>query len=171
MARERGLAEQVRTGLDQSQAGPKLVVLSKPIVIDPLDEVTYRKTARQHVREFACVMATFFLVIAGIKLFIGKPSAYYWIALAVPFVGLGYLAPRVLLPIWRGWMKFAVGLSVVMTTIILSIAWLVMFIPVGILFKLIGKRVMDTRFGAPVETYWEVRNPKHNDFKLLERQF
>jgi hypothetical protein len=31
--------------------------------------------------------------------------------------------------------------------------------------------MMDTRFGAPVDSYWETREQKYHDFKLLKRQF
>jgi hypothetical protein len=46
-----------------------------------------------------------------------------------------------------------------------------MFIPVGVLFKLIGKKTIDSTYNKKATTYWEKRDKKHSDFKLLERQF
>lgn len=153
--------------------GPTLVVVSKKQSIDPLDVVTFNKTARQHVREFACIIAIVSFLIAGVKLYRNPTTVivYDWIAFGLVFLLAGYTLPKLMLPIWKGWMKFAVGLGMVMSTIIVSIAWVLMFWPVGILFKIIGKRVMDLSYKAPVTTYWEPRDEKLSDFKLLERQY
>lgn len=155
------------------KGGPTLVVVSKKQTIDPLDVVSFGKSAKQHIHEFACIIAIACYVIAGIKMYKtpGVPADYYWIAFGTAFLLLGYIAPRAMMPIWKGWMKFAVGLGMIMSTILVSIAWVLMFWPVGILFKIIGKRTMDLSYKAPVSTYWETRDEKLGDFKLLERQF
>lgn len=173
MAGERGLAKHIRTGLAESSSVPTLTVVKGRISVDELDVESFGKTARQHVREFACIMATILCIIAGAKLWrhTGSMTPYYCIAGAVAFMFFGYVTPKLLHPVWKGWMKFAVALGMVMSTILVSIAWFLMFVPMGIVFKIIGKRVMDLRYKAPVDTYWEVRDTKLNDFKLLERQF
>lgn len=167
------MAKHLRTGLEESPNKPALTVLKGKPIVDPLDNETFGKSARQHVREFACVMAILALVIAGAKLMhrTGSAAPYYLIAGALVLLLLGYATPRVLHPVWKGWMAFAVLLGAIMSTVIVSIAWFLMFVPMGIIFKLIGKRVMDLRYKAPVDTYWEERDTKLNDFKLLERQY
>jgi hypothetical protein len=44
-------------------------------------------------------------------------------------------------------------------------------VPTSIALRLFRIKVMDTTFRSPVPSYWETRNPKMDDFKLLERQF
>ncbi len=173
MAGERGLAKHVRTGLSNESTTPTLRVIKGSPVVHELDIESFGKTTRQHVREFACIMATILCIIAGVKLWNHSVTMtpYYCVAGALAFLFLGYVTPNLLLPIWKGWMKFAVALGMVMSTILVSIAWFMMFVPMGILFKIIGKRVMDLRYKAPVDSYWEERDTKLNDFKLLERQY
>jgi hypothetical protein len=79
--------------------------------------------------------------------------------------------PRLLMPVWYYWMKFALALGAFMTLVIITLAWIIMFIPIGILFKLIGKRTVNISFKSSSDSYWEQREDKYNDFKLLERQF
>ena len=74
-------------------------------------------------------------------------------------------APIVLLPVWRSWMLFANYLGIVMSTIIVSIAWTIMLVPIAITLKIIGKKVMDLYFDRSVATYWEDREEKYHDLR------
>lgn len=172
MAGERGLAEQIRAGLEE-RARPKLMVISAKRKIHPLDELWVNKPIRQHIREFGAVFALILLIIAGVKLYNHSQTLtpYYCMAGAAIFLILGYGFPSVLKPIWQGWMKFAMALGLVMTTVIVGIAWFGMLVPIALLLKLFGKQSMDLSFRIPVTTYWEERDPLLNDFKLLERQY
>ena len=58
-----------------------------------------------------------------------------------------------------------------MTGVILSVLWTLAMIPLAILLRMIGKRVMDVTYRTSVDTYWETRTDAMNDFKLLERQY
>ncbi len=173
MAGERGLAKHVRTGLTREPAIPALTVVKGGQMVSELDKESYGKTTRQHVREFAAIFAILLCLIAGIKLWNNSVTMtpYYCIAAAILLISLGYGAPSLLVPIWKGWMKFASLLGNFMSTIIVSICWVLMFVPIGLIFKLIGKHVMDLRYNVPVQSYWELRDNKLNDFKLLERQY
>ena len=62
-------------------------------------------------------------------------------------------------------------INVVMTFIILSIAWTIVVVPISLLLRIIGKKVMDMSYDLSAQSYWETRDEKLNDFKHLERQF
>ena len=68
-------------------------------------------------------------------------------------------------------MKFALALGTVMTFVMVTLAWVIMFIPIGLIFKLIGKKTLDLSFKSTKTSYWEPRDDKSNDFKLLDRQY
>ena len=172
MAGERGLAEHLRTGLEQRSA-PTLVVLSKKEKLDSLEVVTFRKTARQHVREFGAIFALVACVISLVKMYRGADLSVslYWIEGGLGFATASYIAPSIVYPLWKIWMQFAHYLGAVMSTILVSAVWAITFLPLGIIFKIFGKKVLDLRFRAPVETYWEDRPERLHDFTLLERQF
>jgi hypothetical protein len=144
-----------------------------------LDALYYKRPVREHVREFGTLFAAVFLIVIAYRMWGGAPAAPLFLdrwnvllaLLAVASFVLGRIAPSVLLPVWRAWMKFAEILSMVTTPVIVTILWVVVVIPVALLLKVMRVRVMNTSFREPVDTYWESRDPKKSDFKLLERQF
>jgi general stress protein CsbA len=84
---------------------------------------------------------------------------------------LGYFFPRVLVPLWRAWMKLAHYMGLVMTFVILSVAWTIGFVPMAYLLKILRIKSMDLRYGANTDSYWEKRDTKYDDFKRLELQY
>ncbi len=179
MAGEGGLARKVRTGLDGETPNKNIdnVIPMRPAnqnaPRNPLDEKWFGKTIRQHVREFACVFALICLISAGMMIYKGRDLMWpgIWTGVALVLVALGYGAPAVLHPLWKGWMKLAHYLSVVTTFLIIGLAWTVVLMPISLLLRVFGIKVMDTTYKKPVTTYWEDREEKYHDFKLLERQF
>lgn len=167
MAGKGGLAEEIRAGLDP------VTVESPQAKVDLLDEIWFRKPVRQHIREFAQVFALVFLLIAGISAYKNGPNVLSnsFIALSLVTLALGYKTPRVLHPLWKGWMAIGHYLGAVMSIVILSIAWAILVIPIAIILKVMRIKVMDLSFGAKVDSYWEKRDPKFDDFALLKRQF
>lgn len=172
MAGERGLAEQIRTGLD---GAPELKVVrsEKEPLQDPLDQRMFRKSLRQHVKEFGCVFGTIGLLVALYWLQTGGPliEVAYITSASLVFAGLGYKAPHLLLPLWKGWMAVGHKMGLVVTFLILAAAWTLMVIPISLLLKVCSIRVMDLSFDRSVKSYWEERDQKLHDFMLLERQF
>jgi hypothetical protein len=179
-----GLAYEVRTGLEDPSNRTKpenesrlvaMVNNSDIVKVDPLSLVTFNKTARRHVAEFGATMALVCVIFAGIKGWYRGPEALQSVLIAIGiaavFAGAGYLTPRLLHPVWAGWMKLAHMLSMVMTFVVLTVAWIGAFLPMAALLKICRKKVMDTSFDRKALTYWEDRDPKYDDFKRLERQF
>ena len=166
MAGDRGLAKQIRTGLDQ-------VSDESESVKEPhyLDQLYYGRPKRIHVSEFGAIIAIILFIIAGFKAYGGNAlSASSWILVGIVIAETGYRLPAVLYPIWKGWMKFAHVLGAIMTFLILTVGWFLLVIPTALALRVFRIKVMDLRFNADVESYWEPRADKLHDFKLLERQ-
>lgn len=172
MAGARRLDNEVRVGLEP-QVKPAIQVVSQQPAVDPLDVVTFGKSARRHVREFGLL---FGVILSGVSIYYwyrgGSASVINGCAVAgATFALLGLLAPRALLPIWRGWMRFAHYLSIVMTTVLLSLTWTLAFIPTALVLRLIGIKRIDRSYGDKRASYWDKRDPKYDDFKRLELQY
>lgn len=171
MAGARRLENEVRVGLED----PVTVVSDsqRSAVVDPLDVVSFGKTARRHVREFGSLFAVIFFAIAGWKVYSGHDIAPcgYWVAAGFMFGTLGWCAPRVLMPVWRGWMTFAHYLGVVMTAALLGVTWCIGLLPMAFVLRIIGIKRMDMSFRADRTTYWEQRDPKYDDFQRLKLQY
>lgn len=171
MARQRRVAEEIRTRLELHviQGNQGNTVESK----DFLDEKWMGKTLRLHISEFACVFAIIMCLVASFIAWkyqdIGSVVAIIVAALVLTI--LGYKTPRLLHPFWKAWMTFAMFLGSVVTFIILTLGWLFVVTPFAIGARLAGKKGMDLSFDTAAPSYWETRDKKLDDFKLLERQY
>lgn len=170
MAGKGGLAEQIRVGL--ASEVEEVNTANMTAAIDPLDELLFRKPIRKHVTEFGALFGAIGFGLTALALYKGHflPAGIYG-ALGALFAGLGYLAPAALKPVWSGWMKFAHVLGMVMSTALLSLGWFLIIIPFALGAKIFKIRLMDLEFKKNVASYWEERDPKFDDFKLLSRQF
>ncbi len=118
-------------------------------------------------------------IFSGISLF----HAYdFWGALAPavtalrwPFMlgGLlvvwGLVAPMSLKGLHRNWMRFGLMMSSVMTPLIMGIVFYLVFAPVGLMMKLLGKDSMARKLDANADTYRLIS--KDNPIKNLEKPF
>lgn len=86
-------------------------------------------------------------------------------------VVLGTLVPTALRAIYTAWMTLALALGWVMTRLILTLAWALAFVPIGLFFKLTGRDVLHRRPDPTAETYWEPRTPPASPKDRMERMF
>ena len=165
------MANEVRTGLEEAVATVPHQAIKE--VVDVLDSDWMGKPTRVHVREFAFLFATIFLGIASYKTYLQgvTSTSLIWTGAGFVFGILGYRAPRVLYPLWKGWMKLAHYLSLVMTFVIMLLTWTIGFVPMATLLKVLRIKRMDLSYRSGAATYWETRDPKYDDFKRLEQQF
>ncbi len=174
MGREGRLAQEFPARLEQKGVALTVIDGLKGKIQDPLDELSYGKPIRQHVREFGAVMAIVACIIAYFverKHHVGIPTDLWIVGTGLTVYALGVFTPRLLKPAWDGWMKFAHYLGIVMTALILVSMWTLIVIPMGVIVKLLRVKIMDMRWRAPVSSYWDERDQSLNDFKLLERQW
>lgn len=75
-----------------------------------------------------------------------------WIVMSVLLL-LAIAHPPWLRPIYRGWMKFGLLISRVTTPVILGIVFFLIFVPVGLVFKIFSRDPMDRKFDAELDTY------------------
>ena len=168
MRRTSNLAEQI-----SAEQEVRIMLVKKPVVRDPLDELFFRKPIRRHIQDFSAVICIA-LCLAGSYLLFKQRAIEISLVLAlagISFCYLGYRTPARLEKIWRGWLSIGNGIGAVVTALLLGTMWLGMFIPVALSLKVARKDVMNMSFREARQTYWEDRNPASDDFKLLERQY
>jgi hypothetical protein len=85
---------------------------------------------------------------------------------------LGLLAPVVLIPFYKFWMRFVTApLGWFNTRLILSIVWVLMFTPLGLVRRLAGKDALRRETKAKGETYWLKRDQAKRHHKHFARGF
>jgi len=110
---------------------------------------------RKGLRDFGLLMAAVISVLFGIllpMLFGHGWPLWPWI-LAILFALPGLLIPELLRPVYRGWMRVGLVLNRIMTPLILSIVFFLVFTPTAVILKLLGKDAMRRKADPAAETY------------------
>ena len=94
------------------------------------------------------------------------------VALAgVGLVGLGTVAPRALRGVHVAWMALAFAMGWVMTRVLLTLAWALVFVPIGVLFRLMRRDALHRRPDAETATYWQAVERTGSPKERMERMF
>ena len=109
---------------------------------------------RKKVREFGLLMALVFGGLGAALLWKSRPATPYVLALTAFFGLCGLLAPAVLDPLERIWMKFAQKLSIVMTYVIVTLTFFLAITPIAVVVRMLGKDPLGKKFDPSVDTYW-----------------
>jgi hypothetical protein len=110
---------------------------------------------KQELRKFGLVFAGMFILIFGLLLpWIWDKSSpmWPWIVAAV-FVAAALLVPMALGPVYRLWMKIGHVLGWINTRIILGVMFFLIFAPVALLLRLLGKDMLKQRLDTSATTY------------------
>ena len=113
-----------------------------------------QQTETQRLRKFGFVMAVAFGIFGALFLWRDKPWGIYTLYAAAAFLGLGLVAPRLLAPIEKAWMALARVLQTVMTALILTLTFLLVMTPMGLLVRLTGKDLLGMKGDPEIESYW-----------------
>ena len=113
----------------------------------------------QELRKFGIVMAVGFGVIGSIFLWKDNQAWRYLYGIGGFFLLFGLVIPKVLAPIEWVWMKFAHTLGIVMTYILLTITYIVVITPIGLVMRLFGKDPLNRKFDKTLTSYWVSVDP------------
>ena len=115
----------------------------------------YNDADKKELRQFGLVFASGIALIFGLFLpwLFEKPWPLWpWVVAGV-FTVTALLLPQALRPVFWLWMKFGHVLGWINTRIILGITFLLLFIPVALVFHLLGKDPMRRSLDPSVSSY------------------
>lgn len=81
------------------------------------------------------------------------------------------LAPQVLRPLYLGWMAVAVLLGAIATRLILLLLFFLVFAPVGLVLKSLGKDPLKRAIDRQCDSYWLDRASSDDSATQAEKQF
>jgi len=128
------------------------------------------KTSPRDLRKFGLLVGGVFTVLGILFWARGKAHYPYFLAPGAALVALGSVVPRVLKPVYIGWMTIAIVLGFVISNIILTVFFFLVIMPIGLLARVFGKDFLGLRLDRNASSYWisRPRTPSKADF---ERQF
>lgn len=122
-------------------------------------------------RSFGLVFAAFFGVIGLLPLVMGRPPRVWPILTGLLFLLAALLFPSALAPLNRLWFKLGLLLHRVVSPIALGIMFFLVFTPMGLLMRAMGKDPLRLRRDANAQTYWIDRQPPGPAPESLKDQF
>lgn len=130
------------------------------------------------VRSFGTLFAVIGIVIVPAFVFwkrgVWTDTSSISAAIGIAFYLSGRFAPNALRPLFVAWMKLALILNWIMTRVIISLVFLVIMTPIGLVRRLSGSSTPKSfhRFRDPsTETYWIRRDPIRKPADSYYRQF
>jgi hypothetical protein len=122
-------------------------------------------------RFFGLTFFVVFLIIALWPLLKHGPIRLPLLGIALGFLAVSLIAPPLLGPLNRLWLKFGALLHSITSPIILGIMFYLVILPIGLIMRLLGKDLLRLGFDRTSSSYWIRREPPGPDKTSLNRQF
>ena len=126
---------------------------------------------KSEVRQFGLGVGCLLLLAGGVLWLVDRPAGPFLLAAGAIAALAGWFSLRGMVPVYRGWMRIAAVLARVMTTILLTLLYLLVLCPTALLARVCGKRFLDLSTGDEVTTYWLSREPGADEPQRAERQY
>lgn len=113
------------------------------------------------LRVFAGLQIVFFAIIAGMFWRRGGSVEIAGAIVAVSaLIGIvGLIAPRVIRPIYLGWMLAVFPIGWVISHVVLAAVYYLVITPIGLVRRSGGRDPLELRFDPQATTYWRERPP------------
>lgn len=135
-----------------------------------LEEIKNIKSEKKDLRNFGLTIGIAAAVLSGLLWWKGKDTYTIFGILSAAFLFFGFLLPNLLKPLQKAWMTLAVIIGFVMTRVILSILFYIVFTIIGVLSRLFGKQFLDLKMDRMQNSYW-IKREKKIDKSSYEKQF
>ncbi len=135
-----------------------------------------RAVYREPTSRDLTILAALFLVIPGLigsylAFWKGSYSGYYWLGVGVGLAVLRFIPP-LFRRIYRIWLSFSVILGYFVSRIILTLIFVLVVIPTGIIMRLVGKDPMERKWDSAAPSYWIKRDEQpEQTVERYEKQF
>jgi hypothetical protein len=136
------------------------------------------ETTNARIRSFGTLFAVIGMLIIPAIVFwkrgMWTDTASISAAIGLAFYLSGRFAPSVLKPVYVAWMRLAMVLNYIMTRVIISLVFLLIMTPIGVVRRLSGSSTPKSfhRFRDPsTETYWIRRASTKNSAESYFRQY
>lgn len=127
---------------------------------------------KKNGRKFGFTMAVALAVFALIFLYRHRlTTATVFGFVALFFLLFALLAPRLLEPIEAVWMAIARVMGAINTRIIMGLLYFLIFVPLGFLFKILGRDEMRRRWASHAQTNWDDYRPRQRNARHYENMF
>ena len=126
---------------------------------------------RKEYQKFGIMTGMVFGFISILLFWKSKGSAPYFLGMSVGLIILGWIIPQALKYLHLVWMSFAVVMGYIMSRLILTLLYFMLFAPVGVVTRIVGKDLLKEKWDKNSDSYWIKRDKKPYDSRSAENQF
>ena len=135
-----------------------------------IEEIKNIKSDKSDFRKFGITIGIILIMLAGFLFWKEKESSQIFLTVGIVLFAFGIAIPVVLKPIYWIWMIFATILGWIMTRVILSLLFYVIFTPIGLIPRIFGKQFIELKWNSSKDSYWNYRVSKSENVEY-EKQF
>ena len=135
-----------------------------------IEEIKNIPNSKKDIKSFGITIGIVLFIISGLLIYYDK-NGYQLIAIiASIFIGLGFILPTLLKPIYFVWMTFAAILGWIMTRFVLSIVFYFILTPIGLVTRILGEDFLALK-KLQSDSYWNHRDSSKELNQNYEKQF
>ena len=124
-----------------------------------------------NLKKFGITMGIAFLVIVLLIFLKHRHANLPFLLLSLGFFISAVVSPVILKPVYIIWMRFAFILSWINTRLLLLLIFYLVFTPISLILKLLGKDMLERKIDKQSASYWHHRESAVTAAKDYERQF
>lgn len=119
-----------------------------------------KNSNKKKERQFAWLIAGVIICVCAYRYYYAREVYIYWLAGAFALLVLAMWRPSSLSFPMMIWEKIGYYLALINTTLLLTIIYFLIFLPLGLLFRITGRDLLGIKLSKKKSSYWEVReNP------------
>jgi hypothetical protein len=120
-----------------------------------------KNPSERELKWFGLVLVAFCGLVSGLVYARFRWPVASWIPLgaAIVVASVYYLVPAVRRPIYLGWMYAFLPVGIVVSFALLAAIYFLVFTPIGLLMRLVGRERVPREFDRQAPTYWVKRPP------------
>lgn len=122
-------------------------------------------------RSFGLTFAAAGVIIALWPSLHGEPPRWWFLPAVVGLTAISMVAPHLLAPLNRAWLRVGLLLNRVVSPILLGVVFYGVIAPIGTVLRAAGKNPLQLRFEKSTPSYWILRTPPGPPPKSMTRQF
>jgi hypothetical protein len=124
---------------------------------------------RRQLVQFGLLIAAIVAVVALLPLRSGGRPDAWLLACAAGAGMLSWARPQLLGPVYRAWIRLGHALGAVSSRIVLTALFFVIFLPIGLAMRVLGRDPLNRRFDQDLESYLSASDAR--DVSHMENPF
>ncbi|MFX0145267.1 MAG: SxtJ family membrane protein [Candidatus Hodarchaeota archaeon] len=128
-------------------------------------------SGEKELRTFAFTLSCALGFLGGLVLWRkGEMGSLLWV-IGMVILSMGLLKPRLLGPIHKGWMGMSFLIGFFMTHLILALMYYLVFTPVALVMRILGKDPLRPNYDRNAKSYWKRRPRERFTRESYEKMF